>query len=107
MSGAADVTTAAELSKALAARVSAVAPHLAVDLDGLRFADSVTIQALVRASRVLKDRRVSWSWAPAAGRGPGRPAQGAWSREAIGDRRDNGQAGRSRPTRCQACGGRR
>ena len=107
MSGAADVTTAAELSKALAARVSAVAPHLAVDLDGLRFADSVTIQALVRASRVLKDRRVSWSWAPAAGRGPGRPAQGAWSREAIGDRCDNGQAGWSRPTRCQACGGRR
>jgi anti-sigma B factor antagonist len=59
LSGEADVTTAAELSKALAAQVSAGAPHLAVDLSGLRFADSATIQALVQASRVLKDRRGS------------------------------------------------
>jgi STAS domain len=72
LSGVADVTTAGQLGKTLAAQVSVGAPHLAVDLSGLRFADSAAIQALVQAHPALMDPgRGAGAGAPAAGRGQG------------------------------------
>jgi anti-anti-sigma factor len=54
--GEADLTTAAQLSQALTAQISAGARHLTVDLSRLRFADSAAIRALVLAGRTLNDR---------------------------------------------------
>ncbi len=54
LSGEADVSTLAQLEDALNAQITAGARVLTVDLSGLRFADSATIGALVRASRTLK-----------------------------------------------------
>lgn len=48
------MTTAAELSAALTAQVGAGARHLAVDLSGLRFADSATIGVLISAGRAMR-----------------------------------------------------
>ena len=56
LSGEADITSAAGLSDALAAQLATGAPHLTVDLSGLRFADSAVIRTLVLADRTLKDR---------------------------------------------------
>ena len=56
LSGEADITTAAELSDALAAQLATGTPHLTVDLSGLQFADSAVIRALVLADRTLKGR---------------------------------------------------
>jgi anti-sigma B factor antagonist len=56
LSGEADITTADELSDALAAQLATGAPRLTVDLSGLRFADSTVIRALVLADRTLKGR---------------------------------------------------
>lgn len=56
LAGEADLTTVAELSVALTARLSGGARHLTVDISGLRFADSAAIRALVLADRALKDR---------------------------------------------------
>ena len=56
LSGEADVTTVAELSEALTARLASGARHLTVDLSGLRFADSAVIRELVMADRKPKDR---------------------------------------------------
>jgi anti-sigma B factor antagonist len=56
LSGEADLTTAAELSGALAAQLAGGTPHLTVDLSGLQFADSAVIRVLVLADRTLKGR---------------------------------------------------
>lgn len=56
VSGEADLTTVAQLDGALNAQISAGAQILTVDLSGLRFADSASIAALVRASRRLRDQ---------------------------------------------------
>jgi stage II sporulation protein AA (anti-sigma F factor antagonist) len=56
LSGEADLTTLGQLENALNAQIAARARVLTVDLSGLRFADSATIGALVRAARTLKDR---------------------------------------------------
>jgi anti-sigma B factor antagonist len=56
LSGEADLTTAAELSDALAAQLAGGTPRLTVDLSGLRFADSAVIRELVLAGRKLKER---------------------------------------------------
>jgi stage II sporulation protein AA (anti-sigma F factor antagonist) len=56
LSGEADLTTLGQLEDALNAQIAARARILTVDLSGLRFADSATIGALVRAARTLKDR---------------------------------------------------
>jgi anti-anti-sigma factor len=56
LSGESDVTTAQELGQFLAAALSDGTAHLMIDMSGLRFADSATIQILLRAARTLKDR---------------------------------------------------
>jgi anti-sigma B factor antagonist len=56
LSGEADLTTADELTEALAAQLATGARHLTVDLSRLRFADSAVIRALVLADRTLKKR---------------------------------------------------
>ena len=56
LSGEADITTAGELSDALAAQLATGTPHLTVNLSGLQFADSAVIRALVLADRTLKGR---------------------------------------------------
>jgi anti-anti-sigma factor len=54
LSGEADVTTLGQLEDVLNAQLAAGARTLTVDLSELRFADSATIGALVRAARTLK-----------------------------------------------------
>ncbi len=54
LSGEADITTLRRLEDTLDAQITAGARLLTVDLSGLRFADSATIGALVRAASVLK-----------------------------------------------------
>ena len=54
LSGEADITTVKQLEDALDAQITAGARILTVDLSELRFADSATIGALVRAARTLK-----------------------------------------------------
>jgi anti-sigma B factor antagonist len=56
LSGEADLTTADELTEALAAQLATGARHLTVDLSRLRFADSAVIRTLVLADRTLKKR---------------------------------------------------
>jgi anti-sigma B factor antagonist len=56
LSGEADMTTVTQLEDALDAQVAAAPAVLTVDLSGLRFADSATITAVVRAARALKER---------------------------------------------------
>jgi anti-sigma B factor antagonist len=56
LAGEADLTTMAELTEALTARLAGGARHLTVDLSRLRFADSAVIRALVLADRTLKKR---------------------------------------------------
>jgi stage II sporulation protein AA (anti-sigma F factor antagonist) len=56
LSGEADVSVATRLSDALSAQVSGGARHMTVDLSGLRFADSASIQVLVEAHLALKRR---------------------------------------------------
>jgi anti-sigma B factor antagonist len=56
LSGESDVTTAAQISAALTAQISAGARHLIVDLSLLRFADSASIRVLIEAHRALRDR---------------------------------------------------
>jgi anti-anti-sigma factor len=56
LSGEADMTSAAELSDALAAQLSSGAQHLTADVSALRFADSASIRALVLTARALKER---------------------------------------------------
>jgi len=54
LSGEADVTTVGQLEDVLNTQITAGARILTVDLSELRFADSATIGALVRAARTLK-----------------------------------------------------
>lgn len=54
LSGEADLTTLGQLNSALDARLHDGAGRLAVDLSGLRYADSASITALVRAGRTLR-----------------------------------------------------
>jgi anti-sigma B factor antagonist len=56
LSGEADITTVERLENVLNAQITAGARILTVDLSGLRFADSATIGALVRAARTLMAR---------------------------------------------------
>jgi anti-sigma B factor antagonist len=56
LSGESDVTTAAQVSAALTAQISAGARHLIVDLSLLRFADSASIRVFIEAHRALRDR---------------------------------------------------
>lgn len=56
LSGEADVSVAGRLGDVLSAEVSGGARHVTVDLSGLRFADSASIQVLVEAHRALKRR---------------------------------------------------
>jgi anti-sigma B factor antagonist len=60
LAGEVDLTNVAALSEALAAQLSDGALRLAVDLSGLRFADSASVRALVLAGRALHDRGGSW-----------------------------------------------
>ena len=53
LSGESDISAAAELT-VLIMQLAAGARHLTVDLSGLRFADSASIQAFIRADRALK-----------------------------------------------------
>lgn len=53
LSGEADLTTVAQLDDALNAQIAAGPRILTVDLSGLRFVDSASIAALVRAARRL------------------------------------------------------
>ena len=62
LSGEADLSTAAELSEALARQVSSGSQHLTVDITGLTFADSASVRTLVLAGRAMKNRGgESWS----------------------------------------------
>ena len=56
LSGESDMSVVDELIAALAAQVEAAPRHLTVDLSGLTFADSATINALLTASRALSAR---------------------------------------------------
>jgi anti-sigma B factor antagonist len=56
LSGESDITTTRELGQFLAAALSDGTTRLMIDVSGLRFADSATIQTLLHAARVLKDR---------------------------------------------------
>ena len=56
LSGESDISVVAELVAALATQVEAAPRHLTVDLSGLAFADSATINALVIAGRSLRAR---------------------------------------------------
>ena len=56
LSGEADLTNVARLSRALTAQVSGGTRHLTVDLSRLRFADSAAIRALILTNRALKER---------------------------------------------------
>jgi anti-sigma B factor antagonist len=54
LSGEADLTTLGQLNSALAAQLHDGTGRLTVDLSGLRYADSASITALVRADRALR-----------------------------------------------------
>lgn len=56
VAGEVDATSATELNQFLAAQLADGTPDLTIDVSGLRFADSVTIGALVRAALVVTDR---------------------------------------------------
>src|SRR5579863_5938315 len=56
LSGESDVSTAAELTAALTMQVAAGVRYLTIDLSGLGFADSASIQAFVQADRAFKAR---------------------------------------------------
>jgi anti-anti-sigma factor len=56
LSGESDVTTTQELGQFLAAELSGGTTQLTIDMSGLRFADSATIQILLVAARTLRDR---------------------------------------------------
>jgi len=56
LSGESDATITGELDQFLASQLSAGTAHLTIDMSGLRFADSATIQVLLRTARTLKDR---------------------------------------------------
>jgi anti-sigma B factor antagonist len=56
LSGEADTTTLAQLEDALNTQLAKEVPILMVEVSGLRFADSATIGALVRAARALEDQ---------------------------------------------------
>ncbi len=55
LSGESDLSTAGQLSHALAAQIASGARHLAIDLSGLRFADSATIRVFTGAHQALSD----------------------------------------------------
>ena len=56
LAGETDMTTAAELSRALTAQLASGARCLTVDISGLRFADSSSVRALALAARALRER---------------------------------------------------
>jgi anti-anti-sigma factor len=56
LSGEADITTTRELSKLLTAQLVDGTTHLTIDITELRFADSATINILLRVALTLKDR---------------------------------------------------
>ena len=54
--GEADLTSATPLSALIDVQLSGGTRHLTIDVSRLRFADSITLQVLVRAARTLKER---------------------------------------------------
>jgi anti-sigma B factor antagonist len=71
LSGEADLTTLDQLNKALDAHLHNGTQLLTVDLSRLRFADSATVAALVRAARTLRARGMRlelWHPQPAVAR---------------------------------------
>jgi anti-sigma B factor antagonist len=56
LSGESDVSTVGLLRDALDGQIAGGALHITVDVSGLRFADSASISALLRAHRRLRDR---------------------------------------------------
>lgn len=56
LSGETDLGTAGQLRDALASQLSVGQRHLTVDISGLQFADSASIQVLLQADRTLKKR---------------------------------------------------
>jgi anti-sigma B factor antagonist len=55
LSGESDLSTAGQLSAALTAQIASGVRHLAIDLSGLRFADSATIRVVTTAHLALSD----------------------------------------------------
>ena len=55
LSGECDVSTAGQLSDALAAQISGGAQHLTIDLARLTFADSASLRVLIQAHYALAD----------------------------------------------------
>jgi anti-sigma B factor antagonist len=56
LSGEADLTGVAQLSALITAQLAGGTRQLTIDVSGLWFADSATVQALLRAARTLKQR---------------------------------------------------
>lgn len=56
LAGEADLTTVAQLNRALDTQIQSCARLVTVDLSGLRFADCATVAALAVASTILKDQ---------------------------------------------------
>jgi anti-anti-sigma factor len=56
LAGEADTTSVAQLSALITVQLSSGTRHLTIDVSGLSFADSATIQALVLAAKTLKER---------------------------------------------------
>jgi anti-sigma B factor antagonist len=59
LSGETDFTTTAELSALISAQLPDVTQQLTIDMSGLRYADSASIQRLLLAARTLKERGAS------------------------------------------------
>lgn len=56
LSGAADLTSAAQLNALITVQLSGGTRHLTIDVSGASFADSAAIRTLVLAARTLKER---------------------------------------------------
>jgi anti-anti-sigma factor len=56
LTGEADLTCAEQLSELLTGQLADGTRHLTIDVSGLRFADSASIQVLVLAARTLRKR---------------------------------------------------
>lgn len=57
LAGEADLASAEELRRLLAAELDGGATRLTIDLSGLRFADSAAIWCMIEAHRTLSERR--------------------------------------------------
>jgi anti-sigma B factor antagonist len=55
LSGECDPTTIGKLTDAIGAQIAGGVRHLAIDLSGLRFADSMTVKVFIDTQRELKN----------------------------------------------------